>query len=91
MGRFGQVGKVERGVGHSRAPISFVYYMSGSKGTLETVRVKVRPGEFDAWRMSRLVFVRDRVTGKREQELSTFEDLEDAYTTLEASGKYLWV
>ena len=89
MGRFGQVGKVERGVGHSRAPISFVYYMSGSKGTLETVRVKVRPGEFDAWRMSRLVFVRDRVTGKREQELSTFEDLEDTYKTLQASGKYL--
>ena len=89
MGRFGQDGKVERGVGHSRAPISFVYYMSGSKGTLETVRVKVRPGEFDAWRMSRLVFVRDRVTGKREQELSTFEDLEDAYKTLQASGKYL--
>lgn len=63
--------------------------MSGSNGTLETVRVKVRPGEFDAWRMSRLVFVRDRVTGKREQELSTFEDLEDAYKTLQASGKYL--
>ena len=91
MGRFGQDGKVERGVGHSRAPISFVYYKSGSDGTMETVRAKVRPGEFDAWLKSRFLFVRDPVTGKRGQELFTFEDLEDAYKTLEASGKYLWV
>ena len=91
MGRFGQDGKVERGVGHSRAPISFVYYKSGSDGTMETVRAKVRPGEFDAWLKSRFLFVRDPVTGKREQELINFEDLEDAYKTLAASGKYLWV
>ena len=82
MGRFGQDGKVERGVGHSRAPISFLYYKSGSDGTLETVRAKVRakvrPGEFDAWLKSRFLFVRDPVTGKPLKTDSNPEEKTDS-------------
>ena len=82
--------QVDPGVGQSRAPISFLYYRN-EMGTTEKVRVKVRPGEIDAWLKNRLLFLRDTATGQREQDLYTFEDLANAYKTLEGSGKHLWV
>jgi hypothetical protein len=100
MGRFGGTKKkssgappqqVERGVGSSRAPISFVYSMKGPDGTTETVRARVRPGELDAFLKYRFFFLRDAATGKRVQELSTFEELKDALETLESSGNSLWL
>ena len=100
MGRFGGTKKkssgappqqVERGVGSSRAPISFVYSMKGPDGTTEPVRARVRPGELDAFLKYRFFFLRDAATGKRVQELSTFEELKDALETLESSGNSLWL
>ena len=67
--------QVERGVGTSRAPISILYYMNGDNGTTDMVRTNVVPGEFNAFLKSRFLYLRDAVTGKRVQELSTFEQL----------------
>ena len=86
--------QVDAGVAdHSRAPLSFLYYRN-EMGNSEQVRVKVRPGEMEEWLKTRLLFLRDTATGKREQDLYTFEDLADAYKTLhtrEGRGKHLWV
>ena len=70
--------------------LSFLYYRN-EMGNTEQVRVKVRPGEMEEWLKNRLLFLRDTATGKREQDLHTFQDLADAYNTLEGSGKHLWV
>lgn len=93
--RFGRGQKKEKKTPRREGPpgektLSFLYFRQ-EMGSTEQIRVKVRPGEMDEWLKNRLLFLRDDASGKREQDLHTFEDLANAYKTLEGSGKHLWV